>query len=69
MATDNNVQQDFPMPNELPDFSVDLNENNMGTNMDLGISFDDLFGNNAPYRPGNNGASNDDWTQWMNAGA
>lgn len=34
---------------------------------ELGISFDDLFGNNAVSRP-NNGAPNDDWTQWMNTG-
>ncbi|KAJ5326912.1 Transcription factor [Penicillium brevicompactum] len=52
------------MPNEMPDLNVSMDEN-MGMNMDLGISFDDLFGNNAAYRPGQ-AASNDEWTQWMN---
>ncbi|CAG8008833.1 unnamed protein product [Penicillium salamii] len=51
------------MQNEVPDMNVGIDEN-MGMNMDLGISFDDLFGNNAAYRPAN--ASNDEWTQWMN---
>ncbi|EKV06966.1 C6 transcription factor (Mut3), putative [Penicillium digitatum PHI26] len=52
-------------PNGLPDFGVGM-DGNLGMNMDLGISFDDLFGNNAAYRP-TNGASAEDWAQWMNA--
>ncbi|KAJ5577584.1 uncharacterized protein N7459_006548 [Penicillium hispanicum] len=69
MATDANVQQDPPMPPDgLSDFKEVLDENNMGINMDLGISFDDLFGNNGPYQPVTNGAPNDDWSQWMNVG-
>ncbi|CAG7917526.1 unnamed protein product [Penicillium olsonii] len=51
------------MQTELPDLTAGMDEN-MGMNMDLGISFDDLFGNNAAYRPAH--ASNDEWTQWMN---
>ncbi|KAJ5208989.1 hypothetical protein N7449_003368 [Penicillium cf. viridicatum] len=58
-------QPEMPGPNGLPDFSMGMDEN-MGMNMDLGISFDDLFGNNAAYRP-SNGASAEDWAQWMNA--
>jgi hypothetical protein len=64
-------QQDIPEPNRMqggmPDFSVGMDEN-VGMNMDLGISFDDLFGNNPAYRPAQ-GASNDEWTQWMNTNA
>jgi hypothetical protein len=52
--------------NGILDFNMGLDENAMGLKME-GISFDDLFGNNAAYNPGNM-ASNDDWTQWMNAG-
>jgi len=67
MAAESAPQQDIPDPNRmqsgLPDFSMGMDEN-MGMNMDLGISFDDLFGNNAAYRPA--GASSDEWTQWMN---
>ncbi|KAJ5774022.1 hypothetical protein N7457_008918 [Penicillium paradoxum] len=51
--------------NGLSDFSMGMDEN-INMNVDLGISFDDLFGNNATYRPGN-GASAEDWSQWMNA--
>ncbi|KAJ5514074.1 Transcription factor [Penicillium fimorum] len=56
-------QQEIPGLNGIPGIGVD---ENMGMNMDMGISFDDLFGNNAAYRPGN-GASAEDWAQWMNA--
>ncbi|KAJ6170600.1 hypothetical protein N7485_007946 [Penicillium canescens] len=66
MPTESAPQQEFTSPNGLPDASMGMTDENMGVNMDLGISFDDLFGNNATFRP-NNGASNDDWTQWMNA--
>ncbi|KXG48781.1 Transcription factor [Penicillium griseofulvum] len=66
MTTESAPQQpEMPGPNGLPDFNMGMDEN-MGMNMDLGISFDDLFGNNAAYRPGN-GASAEDWAQWMNA--
>ncbi|KAJ5103422.1 hypothetical protein N7532_003951 [Penicillium argentinense] len=60
------IPQDTSAPNGLQDFSMGLDENTMGMNMDLGISFDDLFGNNAG-RPGNANSS-DDWSQWMNTG-
>jgi hypothetical protein len=66
MSTESAPQQEFSSPNGLPDVSMGMMDENMVVNMDLGISFDDLFGNNATFRP-NNGASNDDWTQWMNA--
>lgn len=59
--------QEPSMPNGLPDFNIGMEESTMGMNMDLGISFDDLFGNDATFRP-NNGP-NDDWAQWMNTGA
>lgn len=62
------IPQEHSIPSGLPDFNMDMDENTMGMNMDLGISFDDLFGNDAAYRP-NNGALNDDWAQWMNTGA
>ncbi|CAG8887972.1 unnamed protein product [Penicillium egyptiacum] len=66
MATESAPQQpEMPFPNGLPDFSMGMDEN-MGMNMDLGISFDDLFGNSAAYQP-SNGASAEDWAQWMNA--
>ncbi|KAJ5174520.1 uncharacterized protein N7482_000397 [Penicillium canariense] len=68
--TTTSVQQDTSPsagPNGLADFNMGLDENTMGMNMDLGISFDDLFGNNANFRPGA-GAGSDDWNQWMNAG-
>ncbi|CAI7580366.1 unnamed protein product [Penicillium glandicola] len=66
VSTESTPQQpEMPGPNGLPDFSTGIDEN-MGMNMDLGISFDDLFGNNAAYRP-TNGASAEDWAQWMNA--
>lgn len=58
-------QRDMSGQNGFPDFNMGPDEN-LGMNMDLGISFDDLFGNNAAYRPGN-GASAEDWTQWMSA--
>lgn len=60
------VAQNPSMPNGLPDVNMGSDENTMRMNMDLGISFDDLFGNNVASRP--NGAPNDDWTQWMNTG-
>lgn len=65
--TTSTMQQDPAPLNGVPDFNMGLDENALGMNMDLGISFDDLFGNNANFRPGA-GAANDDWTQWMNAG-
>ncbi|KAJ5163633.1 Transcription factor [Penicillium coprophilum] len=66
IATESAPQQsEIPGPNGVPDFGMGMDEN-MGMNTDLGISFDDLFGNNAAYRPGN-GASAEDWAQWMNA--
>ncbi|GLI72991.1 gypsy retrotransposon integrase-like protein 1 [Penicillium ochrochloron] len=65
--TTSTMQPDTAPLNGLPDFNMGLDENALGMNMDLGISFDDLFGNNANFRPGA-GAANDDWTQWMNAG-
>ncbi|KAJ5918439.1 hypothetical protein N7466_010431 [Penicillium verhagenii] len=67
LASEQQPMQQEPVSNGLPDFTMGLDENNMGMNMDLGISFDDLFGNNTNCRPGN-GASNDEWNQWMNAG-
>ncbi|KAJ5728457.1 hypothetical protein N7493_004787 [Penicillium malachiteum] len=69
MAAEQNVQQEqsAPTSNGVPDFAMGFDDNSLGMKMDLGISFDDLFGNDAPFRPGN-GVSNDDWTQWMNAG-
>lgn len=66
MATDSVPRQpETAGPNGLSDLSMGMDEN-LGMNMDLGIAFDDLFGNNAAYRPGN-GASAEDWSQWMNA--
>lgn len=62
------IPQEPLIPHGLPDFNMGMDESAMGMNMDLGISFDDLFGNDAAYRP-NHGAPNDDWNQWMNTGA
>lgn len=59
------MPQDTSVPNSILDFNMGLDENAMGLKME-GISFDDLFGNNAIYPPGST-ASNDDWTQWMNS--
>ena len=67
MAAEQPVPQEQSAPIGLPDFNMGLDENSLGMNMDLGISFDDLFGNDATCRPGN-GAPNDEWTQWMNPG-
>lgn len=67
MDTDTIMQQDTSVHNGLSDLNMGPDENTMGMNMDLGISFDDLFGNTATSRPGNR-ATNDDWNQWMNAG-
>ncbi|KAJ5723354.1 hypothetical protein N7488_001389 [Penicillium malachiteum] len=70
MAAEQNVQQEQSAPTSNgvpPDFAMGFDDNSLGMKMNLGISFDDLFGNDAPFRPGN-GVSNDDWTQWMNAG-
>lgn len=64
-------QQEFTDPNSLQGGFTDPGlgmDENMGMNMDLGISFDDLFGNNATYRP-THGAVNDEFTQWMNTNA
>lgn len=58
------IPPDTSAPNSILDFDIGLDENAMGLKMD-GISFDDLFGNNATYPPGST-APNDDWTQWMN---
>lgn len=66
VATDQTIQQDPPIYNGLMDLSMGVDEAPMGMNTDLGISFDDLFGNNAAPRPD---APNDDWAQWMNPGA
>lgn len=63
MAPKQEMSDPGQMQTELPDLTAGMDEN-MGMNMDLGISFDDLFGNNAAYRPAH--ASNDEWTQWMN---
>ncbi|KAJ6166806.1 hypothetical protein N7470_002253 [Penicillium chermesinum] len=68
-----NVPSDqVPRPPENPslsnaplDLNMSMDENTFGANADLGILFDDLFGNEPDYRPGN-GAPNEDWTQWMN---
>lgn len=69
METDNTTfQQDPPASNGFPDFNMGVAESTMGMNMDLGISFDDLFGNDTALRP-NNEASNNNWNQWMNTGA
>lgn len=51
------TQQDVSANTQMQDF-------NMAMDMDLGISFDDLFGN----RPNGAVASNEDWMQWMNVG-
>lgn len=64
---DSTLAQNPSMPNGLVDVNMGIDENTMRMNMDLGISFDDLFGNNAASQS-NNGAPNDDWTQWMNTG-
>ena len=64
-ATDQTTHQDPSVSNGLPDFNMGTDEASMGMPMDLGISFDDLFGNNTASRPD---APNDDWTQWMNPG-
>lgn len=68
MATDPtpSSQQD-PSAAEMHEANMGVQENALGLNFDLGISFDDLFGNNSACRPGN-GASADDWTRWMNVG-
>ncbi|KAJ5130523.1 uncharacterized protein N7515_006562 [Penicillium bovifimosum] len=67
MATESVSQQPEMSGNGLPDLSMGMDDNMgmNGMNLDLGISFDDLFGNNAAYRP-NNGASAEEWPQWMN---
>lgn len=67
VAADAGMQQDHPPLNGVQDFSMGLDDNTMAMNMDLGISFDDLFGNDVTRRPGPR-APNDEWTQWMNAG-
>ena len=67
MGAETTMQQDQPLPNGLRDLNIGLDDNTMAMNMDLGISFDDLFGNDATCRPGPR-APNDEWTQWMNAG-
>jgi hypothetical protein len=67
VAADAGMQQDHPPLNGMQDFNMGLDDNTMAMNMDLGISFDDLFGNDATCRPGPR-APNDEWTQWMNAG-
>ncbi|KAJ5818461.1 hypothetical protein N7474_004052 [Penicillium riverlandense] len=58
MATEQQATQQDLSP------STQMQDLNMGMDMDLGISFDDLFGN----RPGGGGASNEEWMQWMNVG-
>lgn len=58
-------QEDTSASNSLQDYNMGVDENAFGGTQDLGILFDDLFGNEPDYRTGN-GASNDDWTQWMN---
>lgn len=65
LATDQTMQQDPPIYNGPQDVNMSLDQASMGMNTDLGISFDDLFGNNAVSR---SDAPNDDWTQWMNPG-
>ncbi|KAJ5155808.1 hypothetical protein N7492_008611 [Penicillium capsulatum] len=65
LATDQTMQQGPSLFNGLPDLNMGLDEGSMGMNTDLGISFDDLFGNNVASQPG---APNDDWTQFMNPG-
>jgi hypothetical protein len=67
MGAETTMQQDQPLPSGHPDFSMGFDDNTLAMNMDLGISFDDLFGNDATCRPGPR-APNDEWTQWMNAG-
>lgn len=67
METDNTTIPQNPSMNGFPDFSMDMHENTTGMNMNLGISFDDLFGNDTALRP-HNGGSNDNWNQWMNTG-
>lgn len=62
------IPQEPSLPHGLPDFNMGIGESTMGMNMDLGISFEDLFGNDPAYRP-NNEAPSDDWAQWMNSGA
>ncbi|KAJ6118291.1 hypothetical protein N7471_013758 [Penicillium samsonianum] len=52
MAPESATRQQMPNPNGLSDFSMGMDET-MDMNMDLGISFDDLFGNNATYRLNN----------------
>lgn len=57
--------QDAPDPNGVQDVNMTFDDNAFGSNADIGVLFDDLFGNEPDYKPGN-GASADDWTQWMN---
>ncbi|KAJ5212026.1 uncharacterized protein N7498_003672 [Penicillium cinerascens] len=64
MGAETTMQQDRPLPNGL---NIGLDDSTMAMSMDLGISFDDLFGNDATCRPGPR-APNDEWTQWMNSG-
>ncbi|KAJ5684143.1 uncharacterized protein N7477_000488 [Penicillium maclennaniae] len=68
MGVETTMQQDPPPLNGTQDFNMGIDHNTMAMNMDLGISFDDLFGTDAVCRPGPR-ATNDEWTQWMNAGA
>jgi len=68
VGAETGMQQNQPLPDGLPEFNMGLNDNTTAINMDLGISFDDLFGNDATRRPGPR-APNDEWTQWMNASA
>ncbi|KAE8146353.1 fungal-specific transcription factor domain-containing protein [Aspergillus avenaceus] len=48
-----------------PNFGME--DTSMGMGIDLGISLDDIFGNNDAYRA-SSGLPNDDWIQWMNVG-
>ncbi|KAE8386636.1 putative C6 transcription factor [Aspergillus alliaceus] len=57
-----------PMPSgNVQNLGIGIEDNSMGMGIDLGISLDDIFGNNDACRT-TNGLPNDDWIQWMNAG-
>ncbi|KAI2792732.1 hypothetical protein POX_b02774 [Penicillium oxalicum] len=64
-ASTDMMPQDSTPPNGMGELNMSYDENALGLNVDMGVSFDDLFGNTS--RPGA-GAFNDEWSQWMNAG-
>ncbi|KAF7716872.1 Activator of stress genes 1 [Penicillium ucsense] len=61
------MPQDSAPTNGIGNLSMGYDESPMGLNVDMNVSFDDLFGNNTS-RPGA-GTTNDEWSQWMSTGA